>query len=191
LNLTLLDDWYGRLPIAIRYTPFQAAARCSLSMTMSGNMPWTSFLPLVFVALAAACAGDPLESLPHPAGLHDETQWRFDRPWCEVEIPPLTDCGEFGSVSDIGDFISEKHVCSLGTSMRGWLAKREWESFENVRVCRTGKWIDPPEPGESIARDRPRIWWTHIKVDIPERGLHLWIVLDERTGEIAFHVDAL
>ena len=138
-----------------------------------------------------ACADDPRESLPPVAGRVDQTEADFEWPWCEVPIPSLHGCGEFGSLSDIGDFISEQNVCTLIGALHQWLAVRHWETFENVRVCRTSQWVVAPELGESIARDRPRVWLTHIKVDIPEHGIQLWVFLHEATGEVTFDTESL
>ena len=141
--------------------------------------------------MAPACAWDPLESLPAVAARTGGAGAELDWPWCKARIPPLSDCGEFGSVSDIGGAISEQDVCLLVGAMREWLAERKWDKFQNVRVCRTSQWVVPPNPGETISFDRPKAWITHIIADIPEHSMRLWVFLKEESGEITFDLDAL
>ena len=140
--------------------------------------------------ISLACLGDPGEDLPRVVGLAGQTELNVDWPWCEAPIPTLHGCGEFSSLADIGRDISEQHVCTLITALHGWLAVREYESFNNVRVCRVERWAEPPPPqGEPIAAGRPQLWFTQIAADIPEHGVWVLVSLQETTGDITFNVE--
>lgn len=148
----------------------------------------------IVVALAVSvisCDRGGLENLPPVAGRVDQTEAQFEWGWCEASIPVLHNCGEFGSVSDIGKAISESHVCSLVVKMQEWQSQRGWTDVENVRVCRTSRWIEPPEPGRPIGLDHPKLFTTFLQGDFPEHNLSLWVVLHEESGEITIHTDAL
>lgn len=176
--------------LSSRMSPSAPALRRPLNSALN-MLRFTSVPITALLVVAAACAQDPLAGLPPVAGRVAPTAIEFDWPWCDARIPPLTDCGEFGSVSDIGGFISEQTVCSLVVAMQEWLAARKWDRVENVKVCRTSQWVYPPKLGESIALDRPKVWTTRIEADIPEHSIRLRVFLREDSGEISFDIDTM
>ena len=85
-------------------------------------------------------------------------------PWCGVEVPPLLDCGEWGSISDIGKTIEPETVCRLVEALKGCLPQDEWEGVERLSVCR-------------------REGATYIMAYQTDHQVDL-VVLDEETGEV-------
>ena len=148
-----------------------AASRCTTRVC-------TLVLSWSLVLNTLSCA-DPLENVPPVADPADRPQSQVDWSWCETEMPPLEDCGEWGSVSDIGGSVRAEDVCKLGIALREYLVTRNWQDSPiNVRVWRAYK----PSTNQQFGL-------THLRVAIPDKVLSLWVVLDEETREITVYVD--
>jgi hypothetical protein len=106
-----------------------------------------------------SCVSSPLEDLPPVATPGIVI---VDWPWCDVEVPPLLDCGEWGSPYDVGSTIKEETVCRLAEELKRCLKPGDWARIEGIRTCRARM--------------------THIIVDLPDLRGEVWVILDEESG---------
>jgi len=111
------------------------------------------------------CAPEPPADLP-PIAKPDFTI--VDWPWCGVQVPPLMDCGEWGSITDVGNYVKEEAVCRLAEEMKRCLNPEHWERIEGIKVCRTTSPI-------------PRVY---IVIVLPDLLGSVWVLYDEETGEV-------
>jgi hypothetical protein len=145
----------------------------------------------------AACASDPLAELPPVASLSDTGGTVFHWPWCAWEIPPLYDCGEWGSVSDIGVHVSEQQVCTLVGALRASLSEAKWSEIAEVQVCRVRMAPRDRVPHDAAEKpnsrdDRTRTTRLYVYLrllPVMERrivkGVEM-IALDTETGEVSW-----
>ena len=84
--------------------------------------------------------------------------------WKGRAVPPLLDCGEWGSVSDIGKTIEPETVCRLTEELEACLPSDEWQSVEGLSVCR-------------------REGATYIMAQHRDHEID-WVTLNEETGEV-------
>lgn len=144
---------------------------------------------LAWATPIAACLGDSANDLPPVAGLVDQREIQFEWPWCDAELPRVRECGEFGSLSEIGGVIAEESVCTLVSALQEWLAARSWNMVDTVKVCRTD-WFDVASVRDSSSSERQPTWSTYLVADIPERRTSVNVFLNEETEEITFRVNS-
>ena len=126
-----------------------------------------------------------IEDLP-PVSRPSPEAVQFDWPWCDVQVPPLADCGEWGAVSDVGASVSPEYVCLLTGGLKKRLTNGEWSSLPELRVCRgTAPQQSPgPPPTASLGRS---VWHTWLRGRLPKET-EVWAILDEDSGRIVYDV---
>ena len=78
------------------------------------------------------------------------------------------DCGEWGSVTDVGGYIKEEIVCRLAEEMKRCLDPDDWVRIEGIKVCRTAS----PIP------------MVYIIADLPDLRGQVYVWYYEETGEV-------
>lgn len=136
---------------------------------------------LMLILPFCGCASEPvedlqvprlMEGLPQVPNVPSSEAVQFEWPWCDVRVPPLSDCGEWGSVSDVGSGISAELVCLLAAGVKERLTEREWSGLPEFRVCRT----------------QTHTW---IRGDLPGEKREVWAVVDEASGRIVYDIAGL
>jgi hypothetical protein len=140
-----------------------------------------AFLVASFVASTLSCApaenGRSPESIPNAGSPSNTKGVPFDWPWCDVAVPPLSDCGEFGSPSDIGGRIRAEHVCTLSKALKQELSVRRRPAPSAVEVCHS---VIARNGADPIVTDQ----LTYLRAKFLDGRPAIWIFLNERTGEI-------